>query len=93
MRYDERRSVYRDCRWCHGRGCLACEAEANAEYKRQFPDGPKPIATFCLDNPGDVAALKKVFSREALQKAFGEGGGGMDEIAENLAEVKGPSHD
>lgn len=40
------RGVYRDCKWCQGRGCIYCEAEADAEYKRQFPDGPKPIATF-----------------------------------------------
>jgi hypothetical protein len=39
------RGIYRDCKWCQGRGCLHCEAEADAEYKRQFPDGPKPIVT------------------------------------------------
>lgn len=38
--------AYRDCRWCHGVGCVSCEVEAEKEYKRQFPDGPKPIATF-----------------------------------------------
>lgn len=37
------------CKFCAatGRdGCLSCEAESDAEYKRQFPDGPEPIASF-----------------------------------------------
>ena len=37
--------IYRDCKWCLGKGCLSCPAEADKEYKRQFPDGPKPILT------------------------------------------------
>lgn len=32
------------CRFCHGNGCLACQAEADRAYKAEFPDGPKPIA-------------------------------------------------
>ncbi|CAH1671828.1 hypothetical protein [Chelatococcus asaccharovorans] len=92
MRYDERRSVYRDCRWCGGRGCLACEAEADAAYKRAFPDGPKPIATFSLSNPQDVTAFKKVFGREALEKAFGPDGGGIAEIEANLTTEKGETN-
>lgn len=46
VRYDERSQRYRDCRWCGGRGCLACPGEADKAYKAAFPDGPKPIATF-----------------------------------------------
>ena len=40
---------YRDCPWCGGRGCLQCDAEADKAYKRQFPDGPKPILTIPHD--------------------------------------------
>lgn len=54
MRYDEKRGIYRDCKWCGGAGCLACPGEAEKEYKRQFPDGPKPIATIPLEKPLDL---------------------------------------
>jgi len=37
--------IYRDCKWCNGRGCLQCKTEADKAYKREFPDGPKPILT------------------------------------------------
>lgn len=43
-----------DCPWCKSdRPCIACSDKlarlsplADKEYKRQFPDGPQPIATF-----------------------------------------------
>jgi hypothetical protein len=82
MRFDGKK--YRDCRWCQGRGCLYCESEAKSEYKSQFPDGPKPIATFSLSNPEDVERARKVIGIEALQKAFGPGGGGMAEFMSNM---------
>lgn len=59
MRYDEVRGIYRDCKWCGGRGCIACPGEAEKEYKRQFPDGPVPIATFDTTTPEGIAAAKK----------------------------------
>lgn len=43
MRYDEERGVYRDCKWCGGKGCLSCPSEADKAYKAAFPDGPKPV--------------------------------------------------
>jgi hypothetical protein len=55
MRYDEERGVYRDCKWCGGKGCLACPAESEKEYKRQFPDGPKPV----LSVPNTPAGIKR----------------------------------
>lgn len=55
VRYDEERGVYRDCKWCKGKGCLYCAGEAKKEYQRQFPDGPKPIATF----PNTAAGRRK----------------------------------
>lgn len=82
MRFDG--TKYRDCRWCRGNGCLYCESECDAEYKRQFPGGPKPIASFSLNTPGDVDAFKEIFGREAMEKAFGAEGGGLAEILVNL---------
>jgi hypothetical protein len=54
--------AYRDCKWCGGRGCLSCEVEADKEYKRQFPDGPKPLATFpVIHGENFDAMLTRVF--------------------------------
>lgn len=53
MRYDECREIYRDCRWCKGKGCLYCKAEADKAYKAAFPDGPQPMATFAFPGGGD----------------------------------------
>ena len=68
MRYDPSTGIYRDCRWCNGRGCVSCQIEADKEYNRQFPDGPKPIATFSME---DIRAgkLKGILSPEAMESA------------------------
>jgi hypothetical protein len=60
VRYDEEKKIYRDCRFCHGKGCLACESERDKEYKRQFPNGPEPTATFQRNNPEDMKALEEM---------------------------------
>ncbi|HUS89284.1 MAG TPA: hypothetical protein VMW91_07970 [Desulfosporosinus sp.] len=85
VRYDEKRGIYRDCRFCEGLGCLACHGEAEKAYKKAFPNGPEPIATFKLNNPTDMERARKIIGGEALKKAFGHhGGGGVYEIMENL---------
>jgi len=58
MRYDAKHEVYRDCKWCKGKGCLQCKNEADKAYKEAFPDGPKPIATFDTTTPEGVVAAK-----------------------------------
>lgn len=80
MNYQEQprfeNGVYRDCRWCHGRGCLSCPAEAEKEYKRQFPDGPKPIATFNTESLGEegiVGLLKSLIGPDAIMAAKAQG--------------------
>lgn len=73
---------YRDCPKCHGAGCVDCDAEADAEYHRQFPNGPEPIFTARLDNPGDLDLLKKVVGADVLNAAFAPGGLGMTEVLE-----------
>lgn len=77
--------VYRDCKWCGGRGCLSCEAEADKEYKRQFPDGPKPIASFSTvgmsgDEVGGI--LAKVLGSKAIDAASKEASVRADRILE-----------
>ncbi len=59
-RYENGR--YRDCPKCRGIGCVSCPEEAEAEYKRQFPDGPKPIATFEIDPSDPGAAMNAALS-------------------------------
>jgi hypothetical protein len=85
MRFDPVRSVYRDCRWCGGKGCLACESEANKAYGREFPEGPVPLATFSID---EIDKAEEAIGAEALTKAFGPGGGGIAEIIANITKVK-----
>lgn len=80
---------YRDCKWCHGRGCLACEGERDKDYKHQFPEGPKPIATFDLTTAEGAERARQAIGFEAVQKAFGPNGGGMQEFLANIAKVKG----
>lgn len=75
---------YRDCRFCGGRGCAGCDGEAERDYKRAFPNGPQPLATFNTNDPDDMEKAKQCIGGPALQKAFGDGGGGMSEIIENL---------
>ena len=57
--------------------CQACLDAFETSYRRAFPDGPKPIATFRLDSPQDMERANKVLSVEAMNKFFGPGGGGM----------------
>jgi hypothetical protein len=67
VRYDDERGVYRDCKWCRGKGCVMCPTEADAEYKRQFPNGPEPLATFPATKGGLSDAIK--FATDFLTEA------------------------
>lgn len=72
-RYDDKTGIYRDCRWCRGTGCVHCKAEADAEYKRQFPQGPKLVATFKLNSKSDMKLLRDAIGPKAVMKAKEEG--------------------
>lgn len=58
-RYDPDKGIYRDCKWCHGKGCLACPGEAAKEYEAT---GPKLVGTFPNTPEGVDAAMKLVMS-------------------------------
>jgi hypothetical protein len=86
-RYDETNGVYRDCKWCYGRGCLQCHGEAKKAYKKAFPDGPQPVATY--EHDGSEEGLKN-----ALVAALAKEYGGSEEELENalvaaLAKARG----
>lgn len=78
------------CNWCGGRGCISCAAarqDREAEYKKRFPDGPKPIFTASKDKPDEMAQLKEIFHADAIAKAFGPGGDGIEGIEKKCKEV------
>lgn len=68
VRYDPVKRIYRDCKWCNGRGCLGCEEEADKAYKRQFPNGPVPIATFTREQV-EAGALRNLLGPAAIESA------------------------
>lgn len=74
-------SGFPGCKWCGGRGCIACEAE-EAKYKARRME---PIFTARMDNENDLALLKQFLGRDALERAFGPGGGGIREVELNAA--------
>ncbi len=59
------------CRFCHGRGCLACPGERKKAQRQAV----EPIFTADLDDPHDVELLRQYFGRQAVEKAFSTGGG------------------
>jgi hypothetical protein len=63
VRYDERSERYRDCRWCGGRGCLACPGEAKKAYEAAFPGGAKPIATFDMTTDEGQAGFAEMMRK------------------------------
>lgn len=73
------------CRWCEGRGCLYCQPPA------ALPELPEPLFSVSAlpdEDPGGWRILRDVFGREAMDKAFGPGGGGMEEVLANLDRAK-----
>jgi hypothetical protein len=101
MRYDEERGIYRDCKWCGGRGCICCPGEAAKDYKKQFPNGPVPIATFDTTTPEGVEAAKQFIhdtlnppppTKEEMELTdqILKGLGATEEEREKFLHVKGP---
>lgn len=84
LRYDEEKGIYRDCRFCGGKGCIACPGEAERAYKREFPHGPEPVLTFHTGNPEEMQVARETIGLDALRRAFEPGGGGIEEIIQNV---------
>lgn len=89
-RYDEQREIYRDCRFCGGKGCLACPGEADRAYRAAFPEGPKPIATIKVE---EIGQLLGVLGPDAMRRYFGAdnlGGAAFErDLKSRLAEIRG----
>ena len=73
------KGAFPDCSWCGGNGCMCCdeEREKAEELAR------RPLFTADRNDPDDMKLLREYFGAEALERAFGPGGRGMDEIHEN----------
>lgn len=73
---------FHGCRWCQGRGCLACGDEQRKWEKGFFGT---PMFTAKIDSPEEMAEMNEIFSGAALEKAFGPNGDGMAEIEQKSA--------
>ena len=73
------------CKWCMtlqlDGDCLQCESERQKQLKKAT------LATFNTDDPADMELARKTIGRKALDKAFGESGGGIGEIIQNLKDA------
>lgn len=54
----------------NGGTCEKCRTSFDAAYGAAFPEGLKPIATFRLDSPEDMANAREMLSPEALTRRF-----------------------
>lgn len=80
--YTQLKGAYHGCSWCGGRGCNQCDIEAEKAFKRM----QEPMISVTheeLEDPEMLAAFRDAVGMEALQKAFGPDGGGMQEVALN----------
>jgi hypothetical protein len=90
-RFDEDRSIYSDCRWCKGHGCLQCRHEAEKDYQAFLASNPQPIAIFRRQE--DAEALQKALGAKAIEKAFAPGGGGLKEIIDSCRKFEDEKQD
>jgi len=75
------KGAFSHCQWCGGYGCMCCDEERRKYEERRS----QPIFTADRSDPDDMEALRRVVGREALERAFGPGGGGIDEVEFNAA--------
>lgn len=71
------------CRWCQGKGCIACLREEAQEEARARAEAEalRPIATFNVSDPREMAWAKKAIGADAVREAFERGG--MEEVVRN----------
>jgi hypothetical protein len=75
------KGAFPHCQWCGGYGCMCCDEERRKHEERRS----QPIFTADRSDPADMEALRRVAGREALERAFGPGGGGIHEVEYNAA--------
>lgn len=75
------KGAFPHCQWCGGFGCMCCDEERRKYEERRS----QPIFTADVSDLADMEALRRVAGREALERAFGPGGGGIDEVEYNAA--------
>jgi hypothetical protein len=63
-------------------------AALDAEYRRQSPDGPRPILSVRRGDDMDMDLLRHAFHVDVLEHAFGPDGGGLAEIEDRAAEAR-----
>ena len=68
--------AYKNCKWCYGKGCLACEAEREKQ-------AATPL--FVAKNEEDIKLLGRYFNRKIVEEAYALKGGGTRELEVNLA--------
>ncbi len=72
------------CTWCHGSGCICCDSEREKAFQRS----KQPILSFTheeLEDPTMGPLIKDAIGADALQRAFGPDGGGVEEVKFNCA--------
>ncbi len=80
------KGAFAGCGWCQGNGCMCCDAEREKAFERS----KQPILSVTheeLNDPTLGPMIKDAIGADAIQEAFGPGGGGMGEIKFNCAVV------
>ncbi len=80
------KGAFAGCKWCHGNGCMCCDAEREKAFERS----QQPILSVTheeLNDPTLGPMIKDAIGADAIQEAFGPGGGGVKEIEYNCAVV------
>lgn len=87
MNFDADKGIYRDCRFCGGRGCLACPGEADRAYKAEFPNGPEPIFSIPREEV-DHLEVSEMTGGPGIAEAHGPVGRFVTIIDELLSETR-----
>lgn len=85
--------AFRGCKFCGGRGCLACPGE-RAKHDADADDRPELIATFDPEDEKDMAAFYECYGPESIEGAFRRPDGSIDQeggtriIVEKLRRIR-----
>src|SRR5690348_1993286 len=71
---------FRHCSWCHGKGCMCCEAEQKKFIERAYAAAPKWRAP-------DVRDVRDAWLRAEIERGFLGGDVGIDIMTEEQVEA------